>query len=105
MTAGSGDVVGGSASLSAGQGSTSDGGAAVLGTFAGASDSLATLADTSKMQFNPEVTVRARGVMEKCTFCIQRTRKGRYPACVEICMAGALTYALLGALAQPLAVA
>ena len=32
---------------------------------------------------------RSRGVMEKCTFCIQRTRKGRYPACVEICPVGA----------------
>ena len=32
---------------------------------------------------------RPRGVVEKCTFCIQRVRKGRYPACVEICPVGA----------------
>jgi molybdopterin-containing oxidoreductase family iron-sulfur binding subunit len=32
---------------------------------------------------------RARGVVEKCTFCIQRVRKGRYPACVEACPVGA----------------
>jgi molybdopterin-containing oxidoreductase family iron-sulfur binding subunit len=34
-------------------------------------------------------TPRPRGVVEKCTFCIQRTRAGRYPACVEICPVGA----------------
>jgi len=32
---------------------------------------------------------RVKGVTEKCTFCIQRVRKGRYPACVEICPVGA----------------
>ncbi len=32
---------------------------------------------------------RMRNVVEKCTFCIQRVRKGRYPACVEICPVGA----------------
>ena len=32
---------------------------------------------------------RQRGVVEKCTFCIQRSREGRYPACVEICPVGA----------------
>ncbi|MGX9728717.1 MAG: 4Fe-4S dicluster domain-containing protein [Candidatus Electronema sp. VV] len=32
---------------------------------------------------------RPRGVMEKCTFCLQRVREGRYPACVEACPVGA----------------
>jgi len=32
---------------------------------------------------------RFKGVMEKCTFCIQRSREGRYTACVEACPVGA----------------
>ncbi len=32
---------------------------------------------------------RTKGVVEKCTFCIQRTRTGRYPACEEVCPVGA----------------
>ncbi len=32
---------------------------------------------------------RMMGVAEKCTFCLQRTRKGRFTACVEACPVGA----------------
>lgn len=32
---------------------------------------------------------RRQGVMEKCHFCIQRARDGRYPACLEVCPTGA----------------
>jgi molybdopterin-containing oxidoreductase family iron-sulfur binding subunit len=33
--------------------------------------------------------LRPVGVVEKCTFCLHRTRKGRYPACLEACPTGA----------------
>jgi len=36
--------------------------------------------------------LRPKGKMEKCTFCIQRTRKGRLPACVEACPTGARVF-------------
>jgi molybdopterin-containing oxidoreductase family iron-sulfur binding subunit len=56
-------------------------------------------------QLNPDVTVRRRGIMEKCTFCIQRIRRAReetrggeipdgtvQPACVQTCPTEALVF-------------
>ena len=62
---------------------------------------------------NPEVSVRTTGVMEKCTFCIQRIRKGEekakdagrpvadgdvVPACVQSCPTKAMSF---GNMADP----
>lgn len=36
--------------------------------------------------------MRPRGVVEKCTFCLHRTRAGRLPACLEACPTGARVF-------------
>ncbi len=36
--------------------------------------------------------IRPKGVMEKCTFCLHRTREGRMPACLEACPTGARVF-------------
>lgn len=56
-------------------------------------------------QLNPDVTVRRRGIMDKCSFCIQRIRRAReeaaggpipdgavQPACVQTCPTDALVF-------------
>ncbi|MCF8079544.1 MAG: 4Fe-4S dicluster domain-containing protein [Desulfobacterales bacterium] len=59
------------------------------------------------LQLNPDVTVRSKGVMEKCSFCIQRIKDAHntaknenrpiadgevIPACVQTCPTGALVF-------------
>jgi molybdopterin-containing oxidoreductase family iron-sulfur binding subunit len=62
------------------------------------------------LQLNPDVTVRSKGVMEKCSFCIQRIKTARSiaknekrkirdgevtPACVQTCPTHALVFGSL----------
>jgi len=66
-----------------------------------------TLPTTTRMGLNPDVTVRSRGVMEKCSYCIQRIRGTQQraniedrdirdgevkTACQQACPAGAITF-------------
>jgi molybdopterin-containing oxidoreductase family iron-sulfur binding subunit len=36
-------------------------------------------------RINPLVPIRSHGVVEKCTFCVHRTRRGKTTRCVEAC--------------------
>ena len=36
--------------------------------------------------------IRPQGVVEKCTYCLHRTRRGKLPACLEACPTGARVF-------------
>jgi len=64
-------------------------------------------AEPLELQLNPDVTVRTAGVMEKCTFCVQRIQEGKNrarreerdlsdgditPACAQTCPTQAILF-------------
>ena len=66
-----------------------------------------TVSDLGKMVLNPDVTVRERGVVEKCSFCVQRIQEKKLlaklenrtlkdneikTACMQACPSGAIVF-------------
>lgn len=52
-----------------------------------------TTPEIPKEDLNPKMSYlsnrpRPKGVMEKCTYCLHRTREGKMPACLEVCPTG-----------------
>ena len=50
-----------------------------------------------KEEINPDMgylsnRIRPAGVVEKCHFCLHRTREGKFPACMEACPTGARVF-------------
>ena len=63
--------------------------------------------DLGRMVLNPDVVVRTRGVMEKCSFCVQKIQTGKLvakkaerpvvdgdvsTACADVCPSNAITF-------------
>lgn len=54
-------------------------------------------AEIAPEEINPNMgylsnRIRPQGVVEKCTYCLHRTREGKYPACMEVCPTGARVF-------------